>query len=183
MSLDFLTLRNYRHNNPTWKLLCATSSPLIISFFNFAFIELFVSSIAIVKNSDGAYSSLINLSIEEHLAMKENLGGRLWLASISSSKMVESMWDLLLGNLDTHGFAILDRLRRHFPHTISFLMDEETLLNHPYFWSKESKQESKSKMENLTLLTEDELQIYLSLQYHQFVQNMRLEQEFIPFQW
>jgi hypothetical protein len=44
-----------------------------------------------VKNSDGAYSSLINLSIEEHLVMKENLGGRLWLASISSSKMVESM--------------------------------------------------------------------------------------------
>ncbi|STO63237.1 Uncharacterized protein conserved in bacteria [Haemophilus parahaemolyticus] len=35
-------------------------------------IEPFVSSVAIVKNSDGAYSSLINLTIEEHLAMKEN---------------------------------------------------------------------------------------------------------------
>lgn len=39
MSLGFFTLRNYRLNNPTWKLLCATSSPLIISFLNFAFIK------------------------------------------------------------------------------------------------------------------------------------------------
>lgn len=39
MSLDFFTLRNYRENNPTWKLLCATNSPLIISFLNSAFIE------------------------------------------------------------------------------------------------------------------------------------------------
>ncbi len=62
-------------------------------------------------------------------------------------------------------------------------MDEETLLNYPDFGSKESKQESNPKMENLTLLTEDELQLYLSLQYHQFGQNMRLEQEFLPFQW
>lgn len=32
-------------------------------------IEPFVSSVAIVKNNDGAYSSLLNLTIEEHLAM------------------------------------------------------------------------------------------------------------------
>ena len=114
MSLDFLTLRNYRQNNPTWKLLCATSSPLIISFFNFAFIEPFVSSIAIVKNSDGAYSSLINLSIEEHLAMKENFGGRLWLASISWSKMVESMWDLLLGQFRYARFCNFGSLTQAF---------------------------------------------------------------------
>lgn len=39
MSLDFFTLRTYRENNPTWKLLCATNSPLIISFLNSTFIE------------------------------------------------------------------------------------------------------------------------------------------------
>lgn len=39
MSLDFFTLRTYRENNPTWKLLCATNSPLIISFLNATFIE------------------------------------------------------------------------------------------------------------------------------------------------
>ena len=57
------------------------------------------------------------------------------------------------------------------------MMDEETLLNYHDFWSKESK----PKIENLTLLTEDELQLYLALQYHQFGKNVRLEQEFIPF--
>lgn len=41
-------------------------------------------------------------------------------------------------------------------------MDEETLLNYPDFWSKESKQESNPKMENLTLLTEDELHLTIS---------------------
>lgn len=56
-------------------------------------------------------------------------------------------------------------------------MDEETLLNYPDFGSKESK----PKIENLTLLTEDELQLYLALQYHQFWKNVRLKQEFIPF--
>ena len=130
-----------------------------------------------MKNSDGAYSSLINLSIEEHLAMKENLGAGYGWQALAQAKWLNQCEIYYWGNLDTHGFAILDRLRRHFPHTISFLMDEETLLNYPYFWSKESK----PKIENLTLLTEDELQLYLALQYHQFGKNVRLEQEFIPF--
>lgn len=39
MSLDFFTLRTYRENNPTWKLLCTNNSPLIISFLNSTFIE------------------------------------------------------------------------------------------------------------------------------------------------
>ena len=32
------------------------------------------------------------------------------------------------GDIDTHGFAILDQLRRRFEHVESFLMDRETLL-------------------------------------------------------
>ena len=31
------------------------------------------------------------------------------------------------GDIDTHGFAILDRLRRHFPRLRSVLMDRATL--------------------------------------------------------
>lgn len=34
------------------------------------------------------------------------------------------------GDLDTHGSAILDRLRAWLPQTRSFLMDRETLLDH-----------------------------------------------------
>jgi len=39
-----------------------------------------------VKNSDGAYSSLINLSIEEHLAMKENLGAGYGWQALAQAK-------------------------------------------------------------------------------------------------
>nr|WP_226396651.1 Wadjet anti-phage system protein JetD domain-containing protein [Haemophilus sp. Marseille-Q0026] len=96
--------------------------------------------------------------------MKENLGAGYGWQALAQAKWLNQCEIYYWGNLDTHGFAILDRLRRHFPHTISFLMDEDTLLNYPNFWSKESK----PKIENLTLLTEDELQLYLALQYHQF---------------
>lgn len=41
------------------------------------------------------------------------------------------------GDLDTHGFAILSRLRQYFPHTRSFLMDCDTLLMHRDLWTEE----------------------------------------------
>lgn len=34
------------------------------------------------------------------------------------------------GDIDTHGFAILDQLPGYFPHAASFLLDRETLLAH-----------------------------------------------------
>jgi hypothetical protein len=36
------------------------------------------------------------------------------------------------GDIDTHGFAILDQLRAHFDHVISFLMDKATLESHRF---------------------------------------------------
>lgn len=81
------------------------------------------------------------------------------------------------GDLDTHGFAILDRLREYFPHTISFLMDQETLRDYADLWSKESKPQT----EQLTRLTFEEMQLYQALQTNKFGQNVRLEQELIPF--
>src|SRR5258708_12193648 len=41
------------------------------------------------------------------------------------------------GDIDTHGFAILDRLRRHLPHARSMLMDRATLLAHREHWATE----------------------------------------------
>jgi hypothetical protein len=38
------------------------------------------------------------------------------------------------GDLDTHGFAILSRLRQHLPQARSLLMDTETLLAHRDLW-------------------------------------------------
>jgi hypothetical protein len=43
------------------------------------------------------------------------------------------------GDLDTHGFAILNRLRSHLPEVESVLMDEATLLAHDDLWVSEPK--------------------------------------------
>ncbi|MDN5806203.1 MAG: DUF2220 family protein [Brevibacterium sp.] len=43
------------------------------------------------------------------------------------------------GDLDSHGFAILSRLRRHLPETQSVLMDEATLIAHRDLWVPEPK--------------------------------------------
>ncbi|MCM1011210.1 MULTISPECIES: DUF3322 and DUF2220 domain-containing protein [unclassified Brevibacterium] len=41
------------------------------------------------------------------------------------------------GDLDSHGFAILNRLRAHLPGVESLLMDEDTLLAHRDLWVRE----------------------------------------------
>ncbi|MDN5657002.1 Wadjet anti-phage system protein JetD domain-containing protein [Brevibacterium sandarakinum] len=43
------------------------------------------------------------------------------------------------GDLDSHGFAILSRLRTHLPHVESTLMDEGTLTAHRDLWVQEPK--------------------------------------------
>ena len=51
-----------------------------------------------------------------------------WLAALDVS-----YW----GDIDTHGFAILNRLRHHVPHARSILMDRATLLAHREQWVRE----------------------------------------------
>ena len=46
------------------------------------------------------------------------------------------------GDLDTHGFAILSRLRQHLPQARSLLMDTETLLAHRDLWVQEERPET-----------------------------------------
>lgn len=46
---------------------------------------------------------------------------------------------LYWGDLDSHGFAILHRLRTHLPHLTSVLMDEQTLVDHRDLWVREEK--------------------------------------------
>ena len=41
------------------------------------------------------------------------------------------------GDIDTHGFAILNRLRHHLPHARSMLMNRVTLLDHREQWGRE----------------------------------------------
>ncbi len=81
------------------------------------------------------------------------------------------------GDLDTHGFAILNVMRRRFPHTRSLLMDRKTLLDHESQWVREPN----PGRERLELLNPAEFDLYQDLVENSFGPAVRLEQERIRF--
>lgn len=83
------------------------------------------------------------------------------------------------GDLDTHGFAILNRLRAWLPQTQSFLMDRDTLLQHRDRWGQESKPTNAF----LTQLAEPESSLYADLVNGRWGVAVRLEQERIDWAW
>jgi hypothetical protein len=83
------------------------------------------------------------------------------------------------GDIDSHGFAMLDRLRAHLADARSFLMDEETLLRHRALWGREPSQSSAP----LTRLTPGERGLYEALVTNRHGEQVRLEQERIAFRW
>ena len=83
------------------------------------------------------------------------------------------------GDIDTHGFAILDRLRAWLPRARSVLMDRETLLAHRERWGNEDRP-AKSV---LTRLTATEQDLYTELVGDGLGERVRLEQERIDWHW
>ncbi len=81
------------------------------------------------------------------------------------------------GDIDTHGFAILDELRAHYPRARSFLMDRATLLGCEACWGREEKQTAR----DLPRLTPEEAALYNELRDNRLRANLRLEQERIGF--
>ena len=83
------------------------------------------------------------------------------------------------GDIDPHGFAILDQLRGHFPHAASLLMDRETLLAHRALWGEEPQ----PIRHDLPRLTVDESAVYDDLRFDRLQPGLRLEQERVGFGW
>lgn len=83
------------------------------------------------------------------------------------------------GDIDTHGFAILDQLRGFFPHAASFLMDRQTLLAHRAQWGEEAE----PARHDLWRLTTEEAAVYDELRFDHHQPRLRLEQERIGFGW
>jgi hypothetical protein len=82
------------------------------------------------------------------------------------------------GDIDTHGFAILDQLRVQFPHAQSFLMDHDTLLVHQAQWTLEPQPTQR----DLPRLNEAERRVYDDLRWRRLRDEpLRLEQERINF--
>ncbi|RXK85211.1 hypothetical protein EST62_07120 [Chlorobaculum sp. 24CR] len=82
------------------------------------------------------------------------------------------------GDIDTHGFAILNQFREHFPHATSLLMDRATLLAHRNHWQTEPNPETAE----LTRLTEAEQSLYDDLRENRLDDGVRLEQEKIGYE-
>jgi len=81
------------------------------------------------------------------------------------------------GDIDTHGFAILNRVRRLFEGTRSMLMDRATLLAHEVQWVDEANPTS----EHLEALLPDESSLYNDLVEGALGSSVRLEQERISY--
>jgi hypothetical protein len=81
------------------------------------------------------------------------------------------------GDIDTHGFGILNNLRAQLPRVESILMDKTTLLAHPQQWVIEPIPTSRP----LGNLTEAESSLYVDLVECRYGRNIRLEQERVRF--
>lgn len=82
------------------------------------------------------------------------------------------------GDIDTHGFAMLDQVRSFLPQTKSILMNESILLNHRDLWSVEEK----PFFGQLSRLTTDEHRLLCLLQGNTWGKGVRFEQERVSFQ-
>jgi hypothetical protein len=98
------------------------------------------------------------------------------VGSLAEAEWLKTKRIIYWGDLDTHGFAILSRLRETFPHVESMLMDSATLAaNHGLCVT-----ESSSVKEIPAFLTDTERAAFNALLSPDGVR-LRLEQERIPF--
>lgn len=78
------------------------------------------------------------------------------------------------GDIDTHGFAILNRARTYIPTLKSVLMDESTLMDHRDLWVQEKAQHPSAELSKLTIAEQN---LYQALRGNAYGQQVRLEQE------
>ncbi|NNG25864.1 DUF3322 domain-containing protein [Telluria aromaticivorans] len=88
---------------------------------------------------------------------------------------------LYWGDIDTHGFAILDRLRANLPHVRSLLMDAQTLHVHARLWGQEDP--DKRYTGELGRLTDAEHQLFIELCDNIHGERLRMEQERVGYRW
>jgi hypothetical protein len=85
------------------------------------------------------------------------------------------------GDIDTHGFRILDRLRATLPQARSFLMDDATLDVHRALCVEEPAE--KRYTGELLRLSSEEHALFENLRHDRLGERIRLEQERIAYGW
>jgi hypothetical protein len=99
------------------------------------------------------------------------------VADLDRLTWLSEMKVVYFGDLDTHGFAILDQFRRAFPRVESILMDTATLLAYREHWAHERLPTTAA----LSTLTPAEQEVYDALRLNWYGKGVRLEQERIPY--
>ncbi|OOH85009.1 hypothetical protein BMT54_12030 [Pasteurellaceae bacterium 15-036681] len=161
-----------RNLDPDYPILSEISySDISLDPSSFAQLQPKVSKVIIVENEIN-YLTLPN--IKDCWAI--------WGAGYGVNQLINAKWLnkcqlYYWGDIDTHGFAILNQLRTAFPKVTSLLMDKEVLVDNLALCSREEKQ-SNAVLSNLT---EQEQVLYQALQQNYYGEKLRLEQEFVPF--
>lgn len=124
--------------------------------------------------------NLVNfLAVPEQSGTLAIYGGGYGFSALRDASWLRDCNVLYWGDLDTHGFQILDQLRAVHPHVVSVLMDEATLLAHRDVWGSEPAPSTAA----LGRLTADEAALYKKLQNDVYGTAVRLEQELIRWDW
>jgi hypothetical protein len=97
-------------------------------------------------------------------------GGGFMISYLKNVKWLHEKKITYWGDLDSHGFAILNQMRTYFPQTVSAMMDMETF---ELFKKEGLVAGEKVNAINLSKLSEAEMKVFLYLKEH----NFRLEQE------
>jgi hypothetical protein len=101
------------------------------------------------------------------------------LAALRDIPWMDSREIVYWGDIDTHGFDILHRLRARFEFVQSIMMDHQTLLVHPRQWVTEPSPTNRA----LANLNDAEEALYHDLIEDRYGQAVRLEQERVRFSW
>lgn len=163
----------FRVLDPQIRVLAESDQDITITQETFSKLELPVSNVFITENEINflAFPKVSNAIVIFGAGYGfDNLAAAPWL-----SKKETHYW----GDIDTHGFAILNQLRGVFPQAASLLMDQQTLLAHRTLWGVEGQPETG----NLARLNAEESALYDQLRRNHWGDRIRLEQERIGFDW
>jgi hypothetical protein len=130
-----------------------------------------ISSVVVVENE------ITYLAFPLRARTMVMFGGGYAVSVLGSLGWLADLDVVYWGDIDTHGFAILNRLRRHLGLARSMLMDRETLLEHRGQWVREPNPVHA----DLEMLEPEEAAVYRDLCCDAFGPSVRLEQERIRF--
>lgn len=150
-------------------------SDLMVPVTQFAALRTSVDRVFITENEVNA------LAFPDVASSMVVFGGGYGIERLAQVDWLRTRRVMYWGDIDTHGFAILDRLRASIPDAQSLLMDENTLQVHRHVWGQEDI--DKRYLADLTRLTEQERGLFLRLRDNMFEERLRLEQERIGYTW